>query len=95
MGQVQKEHSLELYNANSTLTCRGVRRVSWHFSTDSGKEPWLDYVWMDKAYRNERLFSFFLRGHEWHCRRVFEEDEWSVVLEDGETPYLWSTRNER
>jgi hypothetical protein len=93
LGALQKEGSSELYVADSTLTCRGVRSVTWHLFEDGGKEPWLDYVWVDDGYRTDEQFSFFLKGHEWHCRIVLEELEWSVALEDEETPYLWSVRH--
>lgn len=92
LGQIQTEGSSELYVANSTLTCRGVRSVTWRF-LDSVKEPSLNYVWMDDAYRTEKLFNFSLKGDEWHCRILLSEGEWSVVLEDEETPYLWSVRH--
>jgi hypothetical protein len=93
LGAVHQQDSSELYVADSTLTCRGVRAVTWHLPKNDGKEPWLDYVWLDDAYRTEEQFSFFLKGHDWHCRIVLGANEWSVTLEDKETPYLWSARH--
>jgi hypothetical protein len=95
LGLVKKDNSSELHVAASTLTCRGVRSVTWLLPEGGEPEPWLDYVWMDDDYRTKKQCGFFLKGHDWHCRIVLVEREWSVVLEDQETPYLWSAGHER
>lgn len=82
----------ELHIANLTLTCHGFRSVSWDIP-EAVKEPWLDYLWLDEACHTEKPFRFFLRGERWHCNVLLQKG-WSVLFEDEEKPYLWSTHNE-
>jgi len=92
LGFVEKANSSELHIADCVLRFRGVQSVEWITSTQVD-EPWLSHVWVTDGYRNDSQFTFYLKGEDWQCDIDLDADDWSIILEDTESPYLWSARD--
>lgn len=95
LGYTKHERSLELHIADSVLTCAGVASVSWRLGETPAEQPWINYLWIDRSYREHdaEQFQLLLAGEDWECDAMLKRDEWSVELRDREIPYLWSERH--
>ena len=85
----------ELHIADSTLIISGVKRVDWDGISDSDKdEVWIDYLWISEDYRkhDSDFFDVILGGDDWRISITVIEYESDVVLQDTETPYLYSEK---
>ncbi len=55
-------------------------------------EPWLNYCWLDRAWRDPdaRGFEFLIVGSDWTCEINLDQNDWTVEMADQEAPHLWS-----
>jgi hypothetical protein len=85
---IRKAKRLKLHTAHSTLTCQGVRQLTWHLPPTTPAEPWINHLWIDDAYRTDNDFHLYLKGHTWSCALLLNHEKWSVTLQDQEIPQL-------
>jgi hypothetical protein len=98
LGYTKRPNCLELHITSSRLKLTGVTRSKWRLPARRRNEddPWISSIVFHHSYfdMHKKAFKFLLLGEEWRASFTMMKDNWSVVLEDLETPYLWSDRNQ-
>jgi len=97
LGYTEHGNSSELHVADALLCFEGVKSINWQIAKKPEGETWIDFLWLDPAWRDRRRkhFAFYIVGEDWKCTITLSQDQWKIVLCDQEEPYLWSARNPR
>jgi hypothetical protein len=95
LGFTEAADRAELHVVDCELRISGTVRAYWHSGPPEEGDPWVDYLWIGEAYRDDRAedFELALVGRGWRFVVVLAKSEWSVALHDLEVPYLWSERH--
>jgi hypothetical protein len=83
----------ELHAAATVLTVRSSGELHWLAQPDRD-EIWLDYLWVSETYRQTGgdRFELIVQFSGSPRLTIGLADDWSVILQDREMPYLWSQR---
>ena len=94
-GFTRIQQSQELHIADTLIQLGGVVSCAWEIGELKTDEPWIDYTWICREFRDHdsKTFKFLTVGENWRLDVVMDREEWSIKLDDQETPHLWSAKN--
>ena len=96
LGYTEHAKSVELHMVNSEIRFDGVVSNDFHnIDSKSNEEYWIDFIWASEEFRFHSSDSFELTigGNEWKIGIKLSKEDFKILLNDIETPYLYSEKN--